>query len=406
MFTEKTIREAKAKEKTYILWDNQIKGLGLRITAKKGVKSYILNYRVNGRERRMTIGRVSSISLKAARTKVAEHLEGIQMDGIDPLEVRQAAREAPTVQDGLNQFFNDYAPAKIVKGKLKQSTLTEYQKHSTRYVEPFLGKLRINEVRTDDVEKMLNTLPRPKDKTVKTDRRTQHNRVLAFTQRLFNFFIEKGLRNSANPCLEIERAKEEARDRVLSPSELAALAKALNQHEKQHPASVAAIRIAALTGLRIGEILKIEWSHIDFESGRLTIPDSKSGRRIHSLPKSVLEIISKLPKFPNCPWIFTTRGKAPVTYKVVRARLSGAAKAAGLSDVRLHDFRRTAMTLLAASGAPAPIIQQFVGHASIEMALRYVKSINEPVHQARADVANTVQRMMDGDGEGELRIED
>ena len=392
MFTEKTIREAKAKEKTYILWDNQIKGLGLRITAKKGVKSYILNYRVNGRERRMTIGRVSSISLKAARTKAAEHLEGIQMDGIDPLEVKQEARKAPTVKDGLHQFFNDYAPHKIGIGRMKQSTLTEYRRQSTANVEPSLGKLRINDVQRGDVERMVKTLPR-----------TQHNRVLAFTQRLFNFFIEKGLRNSANPCLEIERAKEEPRQRVISARELAALSKALNQHEKQHPASVAAIKVSAMTGLRIGEILKIEWSHIDPDSGRLTLPDTKSGRRIHSLPESVLEIISKLPKFPDCPWIFTTRGKAAITYKVVRARLSDAVKAAGLSDIRLHDFRRTALTLLAASGAPAPIIQQFVGHSSIEMAMKYVKSVNEPVQQARADVADTVQRMMahGESGEGE-----
>ena len=391
MLTEKTVREAKAREKTYVLWDNQIKGLGLRITANNGVKSYVLNYRVNGRERRMTLGRASSISLKDARSKAAQHLEGIQMDGTDPLEVRQAAREAPTVADGLHQFFNDYAPQKIRIGRMKESTKTEYRRQASANVEPSLGRLHINTVRKEDIERMVKMLPR-----------TQRNRVLAFTQRLFNFFIEKGLRNSANPCLDIERAKEEPRERVISASELAALAKALNQHEKQHPASrpaIAAIRVAALTGLRIGEITKIEWGHIDFSSGRLTLPDTKSGQRIHSLPESVLEIVSKLPKLPDCPWVFTTRGKAPITYKVVRARLSDSVKDAGLSDIRLHDFRRTTITLLAASGAPAPIIQQFVGHSSIEMAMRYVKAVNQPVHQARADVADTVQRMMDGEGE-------
>ena len=390
MLTERVVREAKPNGKTQFIWDRQITGFGLRITAN-GVKSYILNFRIRGRERRMTLGRASEISLKAARKKAAEHLEGIKMDGIDPLEVKQKARQAPTVQDGLDRFFNEFAPDRIRIGRMKKSTLTEYRRQSTASVKPFLGKLRINEVQKNDIERMVKTLPR-----------TQRNRVLAFTQRLFNFFMEEGLRNSPNPCSEIERANEEARDRVLSASEMAALAKALNQHKEQHPASVAAIRVAAMTGLRIGEILSIQWNHIDFESGRLTLPDTKSGRRVHSLPKLVLEIISKLPKFPNCPWIFTSRGKAPITYKVVRARLADAVKAAGIEDVRLHDFRRTAMTLLAASGASAQIIQQFVGHSSIEMALRYVKAVNEPVHQARADVADTVQRMFDGDGgEGE-----
>ena len=89
---------------------------------------------------------------------------------------------------------------------------------------------------------------------------------------------------------------------------------------------------------------------------------------------------------------------------MVRARLSDAVKEAGLSNVRLHDFRRTAITLLAASGAPATVIQQFVGHSSIEMAMRYVKSVNEPVQQARVDVADTVKRMMDGQPEAREQV--
>ena len=48
MFTERIIREAKPSPKTRILWDATVKGLGLRITPK-GVKSYILNYRIHGR---------------------------------------------------------------------------------------------------------------------------------------------------------------------------------------------------------------------------------------------------------------------------------------------------------------------------------------------------------------------
>ena len=52
--TERRIREAKPEAKTRILWDSQIKGLGLRITPR-GTKSYILNYRVAMRECRATL---------------------------------------------------------------------------------------------------------------------------------------------------------------------------------------------------------------------------------------------------------------------------------------------------------------------------------------------------------------
>ena len=62
--------------------------------------------------------------------------------------------------------------------------------------------------------------------------RTQRNRVLAFTSRLFNEFERWDWRpQHSNPCYGIEKAREEARDRVLAASELAALAEALPVRE-------------------------------------------------------------------------------------------------------------------------------------------------------------------------------
>ena len=69
-----------------------MKGLGLRITPK-GVKSYILNYRINGRERRATLARTSEISLKIARERAGEQLVRIRAGETDPLERKREARE-------------------------------------------------------------------------------------------------------------------------------------------------------------------------------------------------------------------------------------------------------------------------------------------------------------------------
>ena len=71
MLTERRIRDARPEARTRILWDSQVKGLGLRVTPA-GTKSYILNYRVAGRERRATLARASELPLKAARARAAE----------------------------------------------------------------------------------------------------------------------------------------------------------------------------------------------------------------------------------------------------------------------------------------------------------------------------------------------
>ena len=60
MLTERIVRDAKPEQKTRILWDEKVTGLGLRITAR-GVKSFVLNYRVNGRERRITLARAGQV---------------------------------------------------------------------------------------------------------------------------------------------------------------------------------------------------------------------------------------------------------------------------------------------------------------------------------------------------------
>ena len=199
---------------------------------------------------------------------------------------------------------------------------------------------------------------------------------------------------NANPVRGVERARQDARDRVLSPSELASLAGALNEAEAQSPANVAAIRFAALTGLRIGEVLAVRWENADFETGRLLLPDSKSGRRHHDLPTPALEVLAGLPRL--CEWVFTNNGTAPATYKYVRAQFAAAAKAAGLEDVRLHDLRRTVMTNAAMAGVGTHVLRDLLGHKSTAMADRYVRSINNPVRDAREQVAGQMAAMMQG----------
>ena len=260
-----------------------------------GVKAFILNYRVAGRSRRATLGRANEISLKDVRVLAAEQLTSIRA-GADPLERKKEALAAPTVKDGLDRFFGEFAPNQLRLDEYAPKTITEYRKQSNRYIEPSLGKIKITDVKRSDIERMAAPLPK-----------IQRNRVIAFTSRLFNLFEQWEWRQQrSNPCFGVQRAREEARDRVLSESELAALAKSLKQHEKQHPASVAAIRFAALTGLRVGEVLGIKFEHVDFETGRLLIPKSKTGRRQTDLPEAALTILNDISRV--CEWAFTARG--------------------------------------------------------------------------------------------------
>ena len=386
MLTERLIRDAKPEPKTRILWDAQVKGLGVRVTPG-GAKAFILNYRVAGRERRATLGRYPAVGLRAARERAGAELAGIRAGDVDPLERQRAAREAPTVADGLDRFFEDFAPARLAIGRISPRTVQTYRNQAKLYIRPALGGRRVADVARRDVELVVGCLPN-----------ATRNRVLAFVSRLFNLFEAWEWRpQHTNPVRGIERAREEPRDRVLDSTELAALARALDRLAERFPASVAAIRVAALTGLRISEVLAIRWEHVNFESRRVTLPQTKTGRRSHDLPASALDILRAVPRLNKGAHVFTVDARGPLTYRTVRHHFGDAAKLAGLPDVRLHDLRRTVMTNAAAAGVGAHVLRDLLGHKTTAMADRYVRAVGSPVADARRAIGAAMAAAMAGD---------
>lgn len=383
MLTERIVRDAQPGQKTRILWDSTVKGLGLRITPN-GVKSYILNYRSSGRERRATLARASETSLKTARKVAGEQLVRIRSGETDPLDQRKEAKEAPSMAEAMFRFFDSYAPDRIALGKMTARTAKEYRYQWEHYLAPKLARRKVAEVE-----------PRHVEQAVARTRTTTRNRLLALLSRCFTLFETWGMREqNNNPARGVERGLEEPRDRTLSATELAALARALDDAEAKRPAAVAAIRLAALTGLRIGEILGIRWEHVDIETGRLVLPETKTGRRIADMPPPALVVIESLPRFNQ--WMFTT-GRGPCTYRYIRCVFSEVCTAAGLCDVRLHDLRRSYMTQAAAIGANAFIVRDLLGHKSTAQADAYVRAAGSPIRETRAQVSSAIATAMKGE---------
>ena len=148
------------------------------------------------------------------------------------------------MNDAFARFFNETVPERIATGRFTERTGREYRKHAMRYVGPVLGMMQVSKVTRHDVEKLASTL---------ADRPSQRNRVLAFLSRIFTLTEHWEWRpQHTNPARGIERAREESRRRILSGEEFAALSRALEHAHSKWLPSVAAIRVAALTGLRGG----------------------------------------------------------------------------------------------------------------------------------------------------------
>ena len=78
-----------------ITYDTEVRGFGVRVTSL-GAKAFVLNYRVNGRERRLTIGSYPDWSVAAAREQAKELKRSVDL-GDDPMGRRHEDRAAPNV---------------------------------------------------------------------------------------------------------------------------------------------------------------------------------------------------------------------------------------------------------------------------------------------------------------------
>ena len=383
MLTERTIRDQQPGPKSRILWDTRLKGLGCRITPA-GSQAFVLRYTdAKGRQRLATLAKASEISLKNAREIAARELVKIRMGETDILTRRKESRGSPTVAQGIGTFFEEFCPRRIATRRMTARTVREYRKQAQRYLIPELGRLDIDEVKRQHVERMVDPM-----------RPVMRNRVLALTSRIFRYFEDQGLRRQYdNPCRGVERSREEPRDRTLSPTEIAALGQALAESDIDPP-NRAAIQFAMLTGLRISEVIAMRWDCVNLESGNLLLPTTKTGRRTHPLSTAVMSVLSELPIQGD--HVFCAGSLQPLTYWAVRQSFVKVVAEAGLSDVRLHDLRRTFMTRAAESGIASHTLRDLLGHKTATMADRYIRRANTPVVDATEVVSGALAAIMNG----------
>ena len=90
-----------------VRWDGKVPGLGVRVTPNNR-KTFVLSYRVHGSKRLMTLGDYGTLTLEQARQRAAREKTKV-LDGQDPLEARQEAREAPTMVDLAGDYLDRHA---------------------------------------------------------------------------------------------------------------------------------------------------------------------------------------------------------------------------------------------------------------------------------------------------------
>lgn len=366
--TKRTVDSLDPGNRAYFLWDTDLTGFGCKVTPA-GKKVYVLQYRTKqqdwlGAPKRLTLGKHGQLTAEQARKLAADLLVDVKA-GTDPALARRRS-DSVTVADLMTRFLEDYLPNK--KRPAKKSTLRSYDSLIRCHVMPALGKKRVQEVATADLERLHQRM-----------RATPYvaNRALSVLQHAFDQAEAWGWRAQAtNPAKGVERYPEPRRgalkEVMLTAKQMRRLLQAITEEEDSgaDSAACAAIRVAFWTGWRIGEVLALGWNNLDLERGVARLVDTKtSAEEYRQLPDEVIRILQGVERVAGCPFVFPGRAlpehlttvKKPWQEIRKRARLDSLD---GLGALRLHDLRHNVVSWDVSRGVPLEIAGKNVGHRS------------------------------------------
>ena len=392
---EKTLREAEPIEgNSYQIFDTEILGLAAKVQTS-GMRTFTLDYRYAGRQRRMTIGRWPEWSVTAARER-AKDLRRMIDEGQDPLAAKEELREAPHITDMIDRYIREHLP------KLAPVNAGDQTSMLRQMLEPAWGDRLVTDITKSDVAKFLDFVaegrPRPcKQKPNNRARKLQGhkptpvraNRVGEVLRKMFTLAVEWEWR-ADNPAQGFHRRLEHARERFLSPEELVRLAAALDKAADQRGASI--MRLCMLTGARVGEVRTARFEQFNLDYAIWSKPASTTKqRKIHRVPISqdVVAIVRqrKLVVPKENVWLFPGDAIGKPVREVRRFWLK-IRQEADLPDVRIHDLRHTFASLLVSGGASLEVIGRLLGHNQMQTTQRYAHLMESPLRAGVDSVAS------------------
>jgi integrase len=413
--TKRSVEAVQPGTGDVLVWDKDLPGFGLKVTPKGG-RIYVLQYRHRNRVKRYTIGRHGiDVTAEAAR-KEALRLRGLIATGQDPLADRMIERSLPSVREFAERYMTEHA----IPYKKPSSAATD-RRNLDNHVIPLLGKLIVTDVGPADIARAVRDIAvgkTAKDEQTGTKRGRRiveggqgvANRVLALISKMFTLMEIWGIRPlGSNPCRHAKKFAEHKVERFLSAEELARLGAALAHADRDAELSeknpdgvssgsgngnikraiprrdqrsaITAIRLLLFTGCRLGEILNLEWSHVDLERRLLRLPDSKTGAKAVYLSIAAIQTLEAAKQLKGDPYVLPGRqaGKPIISLRGTWERLC---KEANLDGLRLHDLRHSFASVGAAGGLSLPMIGALLGHSQPITTARYAHLAASPLHEA------------------------
>ncbi|MDZ5457899.1 tyrosine-type recombinase/integrase [Azohydromonas lata] len=347
-------------------------GGGLTFTlSAAGTAAWVLRYRHGGRARELTLGQYPDLTIQAARQRASKARAEIQR-GTDVAREHQRAKAEAVAAKSFRELANDYMAKAFPK--LADTTAKQRRQHIEGVIFPRLGAMAARDVTTADVVALLESVGKKK---------TANVAELVFTA--LSEIFRHGLARHAvtvNPCAGVSvaaicgRAEPRRKRLKLTEEELRELLPAL---PRIGPENTLTVKLLLLTCVRIGELARAEWQHVDFERAEWFVPEanSKTGRgfTVPLVPAAVALFKELRPLASGSRFVLPARQErrvrnhagadVPFNQRALNAMLHKLCDDLGSKVRRFtpHDLRSTARSHLAALGASIIVAERCLNHS-------------------------------------------
>jgi integrase len=367
------------KGKRLELRDDDEPGLIFRVT-DKGVRTWSVRYRnAAGQQRRKKLGSFPAIGLSRAREE-ARKAKGAVAGGTDPVAVDRAQRAEEERRKlntlaGLAESYFAAAAEGLHRGARgrpkRQSTIGEERRVFEKLVKPAFGNDAVANITRAEIRDFVTRQGRRAKST------GRHCRNII--RQLMNYALREGVIDH-NPALDIAVASSTARKRVLTAEELKAVWKACSAPDEVEdlalsPLMGVALRMAAATLQRGGEVVGMRWREIDRSTKTWLIPAERmKGKRSHLVPLnelalSLLDEAASLNEGNGSEFVFPSPRvdeDVHIDRRAFSRAMNRLVKVLKLQSATPHDLRRTGATAMMSEqlGVARFIVSQVLAHAS------------------------------------------
>lgn len=363
--------------------------VGTEIGYNRKEKIFYIRYRKDGKLVEEKAGRAKQDDMTAARaaTLRATKISGDKPQNIEKRKIKERNKRTEADKWTLDKLWQEYASQKDENKAFKTD-----QGRYNLYLKDTFGDKEPSELLQLDIDRIRVKLLKEKSpQTVK--------HILALLKRIIKFGTDRGLCLGTGFVIKLPRV-DNKKTEFLTAEELGRLLKAIEADK--HPQAGNIMKMALFTGMRRGELFKLQWRDIDFENGFISIREPKGGRSqkipLNGEARKILENISKR----KGRYVFP--GNLGNQRSNINRAVNAIKTAAKLpEDFRpLHGLRHHFASMLASSGqVDLYTLQHLLLHKDHRMTERYAHLHDDTLKRASEVAGDIIGQAMNGDKEAQ-----